>query len=329
MSKTFDLLHLRHSGTYLVEGLFKKAHSHNWDPERDVDWSVPFEAGDPLMAPGWAPYSRTATYKALSKQARAHVTRRSFSFMLNSLRLGELVAEEICFKVGLKSRLSDHKAHAAAQAMDEARHAFVYTRILDAMEETPEEIDPRTRATFDQVLALDNVPDMVAWEQFYLESLAMNVLRHAKAHARHPVLKQVFALNLRDESRHMGFGVTYVAEQLAALEEADRFAFARRWLDQILTLSFGQQDPTAITRVTRWLFEAGVDNSVELAGRMLQEQGAILQAELQAIQDGTRVPQELKSARRAGLMAPDILEALGLSQHPLILGTLRGKEDAA
>lgn len=127
----------------------------------------------------------------------------------------------------------------------------------------------------------------------------------------------------------MGFGVTYVAEQLAALEEADRFAFARRWLDQILTLSFGQQDPTAITRVTRWLFEAGVDNSVELAGRMLQEQGAILQAELQAIQDGTRVPQELKSARRAGLMAPDILEALGLSQHPLILGTLRGKEDAA
>ena len=45
--------------------------------------------------------------------------------------------------------------------------------------------------------------------------------------------------------------------------------------------------------------------------------------------DGSRVPQELKSARRAGLMAPDILEALGLARHPLIVGALRGREDAA
>jgi hypothetical protein len=328
MTKTFDLMQVRQSGISAVEGLFGKAHRNNWDIDRDVDWRVPMKRDDALLGPRWAPGSRTATFKKLSPQARTHFTRRSFSFMLNSLRLGEAVAEDVCFRLGLKTSNMDMRAHAAAQAMDEARHHLGYTRILEMMDEEPEEIDKGTRATFETVLALDNITDLVAWEQFYLESLAMNVLRGVVEHARHPVIKRVFQLNTRDESRHLGFGVLYVEDWLARSTLDEQVAFAARWLGQILTLSFGQQDPTALTRTTRWLFEGGESNSLELATQMMKEQMQVAAQEYEAAASGKRVPQELKSARRAGLLRPEILEALRLAEHPLVKGALAAKDDA-
>src|SRR4051812_17119273 len=99
MTKTFDLINARVSGIPSVDGLFGKAHHNNWDVDRDVDWSVAMKRDDPLLGPRWAPYSRTATFRKLPVMARTHFTRRSFSFMLNSLRLGEAVAEDVCFKL--------------------------------------------------------------------------------------------------------------------------------------------------------------------------------------------------------------------------------------
>ena len=44
---------------------------------------------------------------------------------------------------------------------------------------------------------------------------------------------------------------------------------------------------------------------------------------------GRRIPHLLKSARRAGLLTAEILDALGLRQQPLILATLRQHGDSS
>jgi hypothetical protein len=56
---------------------------------------------------------------------------------------------------------------------------------------------------------------------------------------------------------------------------------------------------------------------------MLREQHEINAAELADAASGAAVPQLLKSARRAGLLEPEILEALDLTSQPLIRGALR------
>jgi hypothetical protein len=66
-----------------------------------------------------------------------------------------------------------------------------------------------------------------------------------------------------------------------------------------------------------------------LAPAMLREQQAINEADLAEAAAGTKVPHLLKSARRVGLLAPEILDALGLASHPLIRGALRVSEEAA
>ena len=80
--------------------------------------------------------------------------------------------------------------------------------------------------------------------------------------------------------------------------------------------------PIMLARVVRRLREAGVDPEA-LAPQMLEEQREINARDLAAAASGEKVPHLLKSARRAGLLDPEILEATGLASHPLIRGALR------
>ena len=177
---------------------------------------------------------------------------------------------------------------------------------------------------FDALLEMNDPLELIATEQFFLESLAMNIFENIQEHATHPLLKRLLALITRDESRHMGFGVLYIAEWMRTHSLDDRVAFARRWLGQILGSLMDRPGPIMLARVVNRLREAGVDEPEALAPQMLREQRELNARDLAAAASGERVPHLLKSARRAGLLEPEILEALGIADQPLIRGALRG-----
>jgi hypothetical protein len=78
-----------------------------------------------------------------------------------------------------------------------------------------------------------------------------------------------------------------------------------------------------LARCLRRLREAGVDHAEALGPQLLREQQAINAEQRSQALAGQRIPQLMKSARRAGLLEPDILAALGLAAHPLVQATLR------
>jgi TorA maturation chaperone TorD len=231
----------------------------------------------------------------------------------------------VCAKLVLVLPEEDYRNHAAAQAMDEARHHLAYRLFLDKMGEQVEDIDAGTEMMFDALLAANDPLELVATEQFFLESLAMNIFEGIQQHATHPLLRDLLALITRDESRHMGFGVLFLAEWLRARPLEQRAAFAHRWLGQILGSLLDRPGPIFLARVVRRLKEAGMDPTEvdALAPQMLREQQEINQRELAAAASGEKVPHLLKSARRVGLLEPDVLAALGVAEHPLIQGALR------
>jgi len=324
--RTRDLLKLRNTGHAGINALFAKAHSADWDIENDVDWSISVDPEDPLAAHGWAAYGQTPTFQALPERVKAYATRRAVGRMLNILQVGESVAQNVCAKLVLVLREEDYRNHAAAQAMDEARHHLAYRRFLDAMGEQVEDIDGGTEMMFDALLTMDDPLELIATEQFFLESFAMSIFEGLREHATHPLLRAIIELITRDESRHMGFGVLYVAEWMCAQPLARRVAFARQWMGQILGSLMDKPGPIMLGRVVRRLREAGVADADALAPRLLREQREINARELADAASGARVPHLLKSARRAGLLAPDILDALGLLQQPLLRGALRAAE---
>ena len=326
--RTREILRLRNTGHPGINALFAKAHSAAWDYERDLDWSIPISPEDRLVEDAWGAYGATPTFAALPERARAYATRRALGRMLNILQVGESVAQNVCAKLVLLLEEEDYRNHAAAQAMDEARHHLAYRRFLDRMGEEVEDIDPGTEMMFDAVLSMNDPLELIATEQFFLESLAMNIFEGIQRHATHPLLGRLLALITRDESRHMGFGVLWIAEWMRSATIDERIAFARRWLGQILGSLRDLPGPIFLARVIRRLQEAGIEDADALAPRMLLEQRELNARQLAAAASGENVPHLLKSARRAGLLAPEIVEALGIANDPLVRGALRGIADA-
>ncbi len=321
--RTRELLQLHNTGHQGINALFAKAHSADWDLERDVDWRTPVAPEESLVDHEWTAFAKTPTFKALPDAAKTKVTRRGLGRMLNILQVGESVAQDVCAKIALTVREEDYRNHAAAQAMDEARHHLAYRRFIEKMNEEVEDIDVGTEMMFDTLLASNDPLTLIATEQFFLESLAMGIFESIQRHATHPLLRDIITLITRDESRHMGFGVLYVAEWMRQHSLDEQIAFARRWLGQIFMVLMDQPGPLMLSRLLQRLRDAGVDDADRLGPQLLREQQAVNAAEADEVLSGRKLPHLLKSARRAGLLKPEILEALGLSRHPLVLATLR------
>jgi hypothetical protein len=321
--RTRELLRLHNTGHQGINSLFSKAHSAGWDIDRDVDWTLPVGRDEPLVDPAWTAFGQTPTFRALPEEVQHYATRRGLGRMLNVLQVGESVAQDVCAKIGLVVREEDYRNHAAAQAMDEARHHLAYVRFIEKMNEEPEDIDAGTEMMFDQLLAADAPLELIATEQFFLESVAMDIFESIRHHARNPLLRDILTLITRDESRHMGFGVLYVAEWMRSHSFEERVGFTRRWLGQMLFAATDKPGPIMLGRLLRRLREAGVEHTEALAPQLLREQQALNATERSEAEAGHRLPQVMKSARRAGLLEPDILTALGLAEHPLVVASLR------
>lgn len=329
MTRELLRVHDRNTGHAGMNALFSKAHSMDWDIDRDVDWSLEVRDDDPCVDPAWATLGRTPTFQSLPGEVQVQLTRRELARTLNVLQVGESVAQDVCAKLALLCEEEDYRNHAVAQAMDEARHHLAYVRFLEKMGVTePPNIDSGTEELFDALLETDDVAVLIATEQFFLESLAMRIFERMVEHATHPLLRDIVALVKRDESRHMGFGVLWVSRHLAGLDDAGRYAFASQWLPRILDRG-GPPGPRMVERTARRLADAGVSGAEDRAARMVEEQRAIVEADREEAASGRRVSQLLTSARRAGLLAPDILRELGVADDPLVRAALRSPAAAA
>ncbi len=149
---TREMLKLENTGHAGINSLFPKAHSMDWDLDRYVDWDIEISPDEPCIDPEWASFGRTATYGVLPEPLRNSLARRELARTINVLQVGESVAQDVCAKLALVCEKEDHRNHAVAQAMDEARHHMAYARFLVLMDEGPEPIDGPTEAMFDSLL---------------------------------------------------------------------------------------------------------------------------------------------------------------------------------
>ncbi len=320
-------VHSTNTGHAGINSLFSKAHSMDWDIDRDVDWSLEVRRDDPCVDLSWSSLGRTPTFGTLPREVQVALTRSELLRSLNVLQVGESVAQDVCAKLALLLEPEDYRNHAVAQAMDEARHHLAYARFIEKMGEDPGGLDAGTGGIFDMLLQSDDPTMIVTTLQFFLESQAMALFEGLMEKATHPLLRDISALIRRDEARHVAFGVLYVSQHLDQLDDEGRLAYARAWLPRMVETR-GGAGPRMLARVTSSLLDAGADDAKDLAQRMIDEQAEINAEERRKAAAGRRVPHVLRSARRAGLLAPDIVQALDLADHPLITGALKAPEEA-
>ena len=187
--------------------LYTKAKENQWDGARDLDWSTEV---DPLSEILPREASQLVAYEPvarLTEAERARLAHAELSFVLSNFLHGEQGAMIVASQIVSASPWPDAKLYASTQTMDEARHVEVFHRYLRDKIEWEWPCNP------DLKLLLDTTIQDSRWDikyigmQVVIEGIAMAAFGSLYQICQEPLLKKLLWNVMRDESRHVAFGM--------------------------------------------------------------------------------------------------------------------------
>ena len=225
--------------------LYANALERQWIALRDLDWSreIDREAFANTFSMGGIPIQETGFWRGLDAKTRWEMSRRTAAFMLSNFLHGEQGALMVAAQLVSAVPHMDGKFYAATQTLDEARHVEVFAAYIRKLDEV-QPIAPALKKLLDGVLAAPSWLAKAVGMQVVTEGIALYSFRDMRNQTREPLLKQLLTYVSRDEARHTGFGVKYLAAIVPSLaereiREVEDFAFeaARLLIDSRAGLS--------------------------------------------------------------------------------------------
>lgn len=213
--------------------LYRRAKRGQWDGETYLPWATsvdPMNPEVPILPQGWFDYAplEAAGIKldgAEEKRFRASIV----AWMLSQFLHGEQGALLASSQVVDTVPWLDAKLYGATQVMDEARHVEVYERYLREKVELTYPVNPELRALLDAILRDSRWDLKYLGMQILVEGLALAAFQFVHAFTTERLLKDLTYHVMRDEARHVAFGVLsladYYATELSEAERADRATF--------------------------------------------------------------------------------------------------------
>lgn len=214
-----------------IRRLYELGKRFNWNVEFDIDWSQPLPPRDsskPAEGPeGFADHPK---YQALTPEQKAEFGRRSLAQTLSQFLHGEQGALMVASQLVSCAPTHDAKLYAASQTFDEARHVEVFHRYLMERCRMIYPINPSLKYLLDKVLTDPRWDLKFIGMQILIEGLALAAFQTIHSTTEDPLLRDVVGLVIRDEGRHVAFGVNYLEDWIRALpedqiEERAQFAY--------------------------------------------------------------------------------------------------------
>lgn len=213
-----------------IAKLYRLGKERNWNADHDLDWSVTLPLTEFPQAGGTEnPFEGWAEYDALDEAQRLSFSWHQHAWTICQFMHGEQGALLVSSQLVSCAPTYDAKLYASSQTFDEARHVEVFARYVRDCLPVEYPINPHLKALLDKVLTDERWDLKFIGMQLVIESLALAAFGVQKDMAADPLLKQMLDYVIRDEARHVAFGVTYMEQFVKALsdqEREDRATFA-------------------------------------------------------------------------------------------------------
>jgi hypothetical protein len=216
-------------GRTRINKLYELGKQLNWNASVDLDWSVPFSRDEFPMDEAFNPFVGYDEYEAMTHAERVNFSWHRLGSQLSQFLHGEQGALLVASQLASCAPSYDAKLYAASQTFDEARHVEVFSRYLHHRVGIMYPMSPNLKLLIDKVLTDPRWDLKFIGMQIIIEGLALAAFNTARMTARDPLLKQLIHYVIRDEARHVTFGVNYLEEYcktLSAEEIEDRAQFA-------------------------------------------------------------------------------------------------------
>ena len=221
---TFDVAYTWNYDTVRQElrNLYEKAKREQWNATSQLAWETSVDPEAELVPDFQIPVYGTHIWEKLTPGDIRKLRREALSWTLSQFMHGEQGALLATAQIVNATPLIESKFYAASQVMDEARHVEVYARYLREKLSGAYPINRHLRALLDQILTDSRWDMKYLGMQIMVEGLAMAAFGYMHKMCNEPLLTELTHYVMKDESRHVAFGVLSLNDYFGQLSAAER-----------------------------------------------------------------------------------------------------------
>jgi hypothetical protein len=203
-----------------IKKLYDLGKQLNWDPEMDIDWDRPWPTEE--RQPEMMNLHEYEPYLAMDDATQGEFWLHMNAWSLSQFLHGEQGALLVASQLVSCAPTYNAKLYAASQTFDEARHVEVFNKYLQQRIGMMYPINTNLKSLLDKILTDERWDMKFIGMQIVIEGLALSAFNTTRETTPDPVLKDVVYLVIRDEARHVTFGVNYLEEFVKTLTEEER-----------------------------------------------------------------------------------------------------------
>ena len=221
---TWNYETLRHE----LRNLYEKAKRDQWNATDQLPWSTSVDPEAELVPDFQIPVYGTHIWEKMTPAEVRKLRREALSWTLSQFMHGEQGALLATAQIVNATPWIESKFYAASQVMDEARHVEVYSRYLREKLTGAYPVNRHLKTLLDQILTDSRWDMKYLGMQIMVEGLAMAAFGYMHKMCQEPLLTELTHYVMRDESRHVAFGVLSLSDfyrDLPARELREREEF--------------------------------------------------------------------------------------------------------
>ena len=206
-----------------IKRLYELGKELNWNGSIDLDWSNHIKRGDLPVKPEFDDLGNVyPEYNDMSDEEKREVSWHASAWGLSQFLHGEQGALLVASQLVSCAPTYQAKLYAASQCFDEARHVEVFNRYLQDVMGMSYPISPSLKALLDKGLTDPRWDLKFIAMQIIIEGLALAAFQSTKMTTSCPLLRDLTHYVIRDEARHVTFGVNYLTSFVTTLTEEER-----------------------------------------------------------------------------------------------------------
>ena len=194
-----------------IKKLYELGKELNWNGSIDLNWEYTHPANERLVqADEDFPTRLLKHMKLLSEEEKIEFDRHDAAELLSQFLHGEQGALLVASQLTSCAPTYNAKLYAASQTFDEARHVEVFNRYLQEKIGMHYPINKNLKLLLDKILTDERWDLKFIGMQIVIEGLALAAFQMLKGLSKDPLLTQLLHYVIRDEARHVTFGINYL-----------------------------------------------------------------------------------------------------------------------
>jgi hypothetical protein len=201
--------------------LYEKAKREQWNSVTQLPWNTDVDPESEIIP---AQFNPLADYKPAQKLKGKELQKMRHALLANQLSQflhGEQGALVVASQLVGSVPWMDAKFYASTQTMDEARHVEVFAQYVNQKLEWEFPINPNLKELLDATITDSRWDFKFLGMQIIIEGLAMAAFGSLWKLANEPLLKELLRYVMKDESRHVAFGVLALRDYYKDLSPAE------------------------------------------------------------------------------------------------------------